>query len=90
MNAPDRNLRSGAYFLILFADNVFMGYFNYHATAKRLIKSGKLIDYRFVTEYNGIKDVLLLIFDDAKHPVMPIRKPRQKEYMEILKIYKNP
>ena len=32
-----------------------MGYFNYHAQAKRLIKSGKLVDYRFVTEYNGIK-----------------------------------
>ena len=67
-----------------------MGYFNYHAQAKRLIKSGKLIDYRFVAEYNGIKDVLLLIFNDEKHPVMPIRKPRQKEYIEIIKNYKKP
>lgn len=66
-----------------------MGYFNYHATAKRLIKDGKLKEYRFVSEYNGIKDVLLLIFDDEKHPVMPIRRPRQAEYITLIKP-KNP
>lgn len=61
-----------------------MGYFNYHATAKRLIKDGKLKEYRFLPEYNGIKDVLLLIFDDSRHPVMPIRKPRQSEYLCLI------
>ena len=63
-----------------------MGYFNYHATAKRLIKDGKLKEYRFISEYNGIKNVLLLIFDDERHPVMPIRKERWREYSDLLNI----
>lgn len=63
-----------------------MGYFNYHATAKRLIKDGKLKGYRFAADYNGIKDVLLLIFDDEKHPVMPIRRHRWGEYYDLLGI----
>ena len=63
-----------------------MGYFNYHGTAKKLIKDGKLKEYRFLTEYNGIKDVLLLIFDDEKHPVMPIRRHRFNEYFDLLGI----
>lgn len=63
-----------------------MGYFNYHAQAKKLIKDGKLIEYRFISEYNGIKDVLLLIFNDEKHPIMPIRRPRWREYIDILGI----
>ena len=63
-----------------------MGYFNYHATAKKLIKDGKLIEYRFCEEYNGIKNTLLLFFDDARHPVIPIRKHRWNEYFEILEI----
>ena len=66
-----------------------MGYFNYHATAKKLIKDGKLLKYHFLPEYNGIKDVLLLIFDDEKHPVMPIRRPRWREYFDILGIKMN-
>lgn len=63
-----------------------MRYFNYHATAKKLIGDGKLKEYRFVADYNGIKDVLLLIFDDERHPFMPIRKDRWREYFEILEI----
>ena len=63
-----------------------MGYFNYHATAKKLIKDGKLVEYRFVSEYNGIKDVLLLIFNDEKHPIMPIRRHKWDEYIKILEI----
>lgn len=63
-----------------------MGYFNYHATAKKLIKNGKLKEYQFVSEYNGIKDVLLLIFNDERHPFMPIRKERWHEYFDILGI----
>ena len=63
-----------------------MEYFNYHATAKKLIKDGKLLDYKFVKEYNGIKDALLLFFDDQKHPVMPIRPAHFPEYFELLGI----
>ena len=63
-----------------------MGYFNYHATVKKLIKDGKLIEYRFLAEYNGIKDVLLLVFNDRVHPFMPIRKERWHEYFDILEI----
>lgn len=71
---------------LFFAYIFIMGYFNYHATAKRLIKDGKLKEYRFVSEYNGIKDVLLLIFDDSRHPVMPIRRHKWGEYSEFIKI----
>lgn len=63
-----------------------MGYFNYHGAAKKLIKDGKLKEYRFLAEYNGIKDVLLLIFNDERHPFMPIRKHRWREYFDILGI----
>ena len=66
-----------------------MGYFNYHATAKRLIKQGKLIESRLLDEYNGISPVLLLIFDDKTHPVMPIRQEKWKEYLPIIKKPKN-
>ena len=61
-----------------------MGYFNYHATAKKLIKQGKLIEYRFLDEYKGIKPCLLLVFDDQKHPLMPIRIERWAEYQGLI------
>ena len=62
-----------------------MGYFDYHKTAKKLIQQGKLIESRILDEYNGISPALLLIFDDASHPVMPIRKEKWHEYMPLLK-----
>lgn len=61
-----------------------MAYFNYHATVKRLIKDQKLKGFSFVKEYNGISPALLLFFDDVKHPVMPIREHRFKEYIELI------
>ena len=61
-----------------------MPYFNYHATAKKLINEGKLIEYRFVKRYRNISPALVLVFDDAKHPVMPIREHRFKEYILLL------
>ena len=61
-----------------------MAYFNYHATAKRLIKSGKLIEYYLCESYNGISPALVLVFDDARHPVMPIREYMFDEYLAIL------
>ena len=61
-----------------------MPYFNYHAIAKNLIKTGKLIRFEFVEEYHGISPALLLYFDDSKHPVMPIRKHRWQEYTLLI------
>lgn len=61
-----------------------MPYYNYHATAKRLIAEGKLLEYRFVDRYRHITPALLLFFDDVKHPVMPIRENRWEEYYPLL------
>lgn len=61
-----------------------MPYFNYHATAKKLIAEGKLIRY-YVTERHGhISPALVLLFDDEKHPIMPIREHRWEEYLPLL------
>ncbi len=61
-----------------------MPYFNYHATAKTLIKKGKLLGYYFAEKYNAISPALVLLFDDKAHPVMPIREHRLLEYLDIL------
>ena len=57
-------------------------YFNYHATAKRLIAEGRLTGYRFLDEYNGISPCLLLLFDN--HRPMPIRQYRWEEYLPLI------
>ena len=59
-------------------------YFNYHAQAKRLINEGKLINYYFTKNHNGIRPALVLEFNDIKHPVMPIRKEHWQEYLELI------
>ena len=64
-----------------------MPYFNYHAIAKRLIIQGKLREYYFADDYHGISPALVLLFDDAKHPVMPIRRTRWEEYADLLRKY---
>lgn len=61
-----------------------MSYFNYHATAKRLIAEEKLIGYYFTKKYHSISPALVLLFDDFKHPVMPIREYRWEEYLPLL------
>lgn len=61
-----------------------MSYFNYHATARRLIDEGKLIGYAIVARHNHISPALVLYFDDARHPVMPIRRERWAEYLPLL------
>ena len=61
-----------------------MPYFNYHATAKKLIANGKLQSWFFTDNYNGISPALVLVFDDLKHPFMPIRKHRWADYLEFL------
>lgn len=67
-----------------------MGYFNYHATAKNLIKNGKLTGFCFAENYNGIKPALILFFDSEKHPIMPIRMERWEEYLPIIDNEKKP
>ena len=62
-----------------------LAYFNYHATARRLIEQGKLIEYRFVERHNNISPALLLCFDDEVHRVMPIREDRWEEYILLIK-----
>ena len=61
-----------------------MPYFNYHATAKRLIREGKLRSYYFTERYGAISPAMVLIFEDYKHPVMPIREARWAEYFPLL------
>ena len=61
-----------------------MGYFNYHARAKRLISEGKLKGYYFTDKYRSVSPALVLLFDDARHPVMPIREYRFCEYLPLL------
>ena len=61
-----------------------MHYFNYHATAKRLIREGKLIRYYFSPRHHAISPALVLVFDDPVHPVMPIREERWNEYLPLL------
>ncbi len=65
-----------------------MPYFNYHAIAKSLISQDKLKGYYFTEKYNNISPALILIFNDIKHPVMPIRKHRWEEYLPLLPIEK--
>ena len=59
-------------------------YYNYHATAKRLISEGKLKSWYIIEKYKNISPALILEFDDYKHPIMPIREYRWDEYFEIL------
>ncbi len=57
-------------------------YFNYHAKAKKLIKTGQLTYYTIVDDYNGIKPALVLYFKNDKP--MPIRQNRFEEYLKLL------
>ncbi len=61
-----------------------MPYFSYHATAKKLIREGKLRSYFFTERYRSVSPALVLLFDDLKHPVMPIREHHWEEYMRII------
>ena len=59
-------------------------YFNYHQTAKNLIKNGKLKRFYFTDNYKKISPALVLEFDDISHPVMPIREERFSEYILLI------
>lgn len=58
-----------------------MSYYNYHATAHKLIADGKLLRWYITDNHNGIEPALVLEFADIKHPVMPIRQHRWAEYL---------
>jgi hypothetical protein len=58
-------------------------YYNYHATAKKLIADGHLVDYTFLDKYHKISPCLLLVFDN--HAPMPIREYRWGEYMPLIR-----
>lgn len=59
-------------------------YYNYHSVAKKLIREGKLIDWYYIERHNKISPALVLIFDDFKHPVMPIGEDRWNEYEQLI------
>ena len=61
-----------------------MNYFNYHATAKRLIREHKLLKIEFLEDYHGIRPALVLYFRDEKHPAMPIRLEKWEEYLKLM------
>ena len=64
-----------------------MAYFNYHATAKRMIREGKLRCCYIAARHGSISPALVLCFDDERHPVMPIREDRWEEYWQLLSEY---
>ena len=61
---------------------LIMSYFNYHAVAKNMIKNQKLLSYE-ILEIDG-KSVLILYFDDIKHPIMKIKSDKIPEYLPLL------
>ena len=63
-------------------------YYNYHATAKKLIQEGKLINWYIAEKHNNISPALVLEFNDIKHPVMPIRQHKWDEYLILINAQK--
>ena len=61
-----------------------MSYYSYHATVRRLIAQGKLTGYYFTERHRAISPALVLLFDDDRHPVMPIRQERWEVYLPLL------
>ena len=62
-------------------------YYNYHAVAKRLIREGKLVDFRRVERWGNIAPAFVLFFTD--HRPMPIREERVAEYTELIEQVKD-
>ena len=60
-----------------------MAYFNYHARAKQLIKSGNCIGASIFNRYHHIYPALVLYFDN--HKPIPIREYMWSDYFELLK-----
>ena len=62
-----------------------MSYFNYHAKAKNLIRTGHCIDAKIVEAHKNISPALILFFDN--HQPMPIREYRWVDYVYLLTEY---
>ena len=62
-----------------------MSYFNYHAKAQNLIKTGHCVGAELVEKYKDISPALILYFDD--HIPMPIRPHKSDKYFELLKAH---
>ena len=60
-------------------------YFNYHAKAQNLIKTGHLIAIKFVDKWNNVENAMVLFFDN--HKPMPIRNYKIPQYITILQNY---
>jgi len=65
-----------------------MAYFNYHAKAKKLIKSGFCIACSIFPAYKHIRPALVLYFSNNKP--MPIRDYMWNEYLPLLNEFKIP
>ena len=59
-----------------------MTYFNYHATAQNLIKTGHCLKAELVKKHNAISPALVLIFNN--HKPMPIRIEKWFLYFKLL------
>ena len=57
-------------------------YYNYHAVLRRLIREGKLIDFKRVEKWGKIAPAFVLFFEG--HRPMPIREERVPEYMALI------
>ena len=66
-----------------YGENLSMAYFNYHAKAQNLIKTGHCVKAEIAETYNGISPALIIYFDN--HIPMPIRPHKFDEYLELLK-----
>lgn len=62
-----------------------MTYYNYHAKAQNLIRTGHCVGAEVVEQYHYISPALILYFDN--HIPMPIRLHKFEEYFELLKNY---
>ena len=60
----------------------FLAYFNYHAKAHNLIKSGHLLHFEIVPAWGNISPALVLYFDNNRP--MPIREHKFAEYIELI------
>ena len=59
-----------------------MPYFNYHAKAHNLIKTGHLLRFEILEKWGNISPALVLFFDNNRP--MPIREYKFDEYLELL------
>lgn len=55
----------------------------YHGVIRKRIRNGELVSYRFVEDYPGVGECLLLEFNTIP-ALRPIRPHRYFEYVDIL------